>query len=90
MRVLAILFGVGTAVGIAAGVSAAPAESGIQLAQAQDSARRQGPVQAQASAAAPVTAKVARRGHGRFAGARRGDAPVRRWLGQGAERYQSN
>ena len=59
MRVLAILLGVGTAVGIAAGVSPAPAASSIQLAQAQDSARRRGPAQAQASAAAPVTAKVA-------------------------------
>jgi hypothetical protein len=37
MRVLAILFGVRTAVSIVAGVSAAPAQSGIQLAQAQDS-----------------------------------------------------
>jgi hypothetical protein len=37
MRVLAILLGVGTAVGIAAGVSPAPAASSIQLAQAQDS-----------------------------------------------------
>jgi hypothetical protein len=36
MRVLAILFGMGTAVGIIAGVSAAPVESGIQVAQAQD------------------------------------------------------
>ena len=37
MRVLAILFGVRTAVSIVAGVSAAPAQSGIQRAQAQDS-----------------------------------------------------
>jgi hypothetical protein len=42
MRVLAILLGVGTAVGIAAGVSPAPAASSIQLAQAQDSAAPSG------------------------------------------------
>jgi hypothetical protein len=42
MRVLAILFGVGTAVGIVAGVSAAPVESGKQLAQAQDSGAQSG------------------------------------------------
>ena len=59
MRVLAILFGVGTAVGIAAGVSAAPAESSIQLAQAQDAGHAVGrPVPVPASAATPETAKA--------------------------------
>ena len=42
MRVLAVLFGVGTAVGIAASVSAAPNESSIQLAQAQDAGTQSG------------------------------------------------
>ena len=42
MRALAILFGVGTAVGIVAGVSAAPVESGMQLAQAQQSGGQSG------------------------------------------------
>jgi hypothetical protein len=42
MKVLAILFTVGTAVGIVAGVSAAPAESRIQLAQAQGSGTQAG------------------------------------------------
>ena len=41
MRALAILFGVGTAVGIVAGVSAAPVES-LQLAQAQQSGAQSG------------------------------------------------
>ena len=42
MRVLAVLFGVGTAVGIAASVSAASNESSIQLAQAQDAGTQSG------------------------------------------------
>ena len=42
MRVLAVLFGVGTAMGIAAGVSAAPNESRIQLVQAQDAGTQSG------------------------------------------------
>ena len=42
MRVLAVLFGVGTAVGIAASVSAAPNESSVQLAQAQDAGTQSG------------------------------------------------
>ena len=42
MRVLAVLFGVGTAVGIAASVSAASNERSIQLAQAQDAGTRSG------------------------------------------------
>jgi hypothetical protein len=42
MKVLAMLFGVGTAVGIVAGVSAASAERGIQLAQARDSGAQSG------------------------------------------------
>jgi hypothetical protein len=42
IRVLAVLFGVGTAVGIAASVSAAPNESSVQLAQAQDASTQSG------------------------------------------------
>ena len=42
MRVLSVLFGVGTAVGIAASVSAAPNESSVQLAQAQDAGTQSG------------------------------------------------
>ena len=41
MRVLAVLFGVGK-LGIAASVSAAPNESSIQLAQAQDAGTQSG------------------------------------------------
>jgi hypothetical protein len=40
MKLLAILFGVGTAVGVVAGVSAVSAESDIRLAQAQGSFTR--------------------------------------------------
>src|SRR4051794_23551783 len=42
MKVLTILFGVGTAVGLAAGVSSAPAKSGIQVSQAQNSGAQTG------------------------------------------------
>ena len=42
MRALAVLFGVGTAVGIAASVSAAPNESSVQLAQAQNASTQSG------------------------------------------------
>ena len=42
MKVLAVLFGMGTAVGIAASVSAAPNESSVQLAQAQNASTQSG------------------------------------------------
>ena len=89
MRVLAILLGVGTAVGIAAGVSPRLLLAASSSRRRRISPRRREPVQAQASAAALVTAKGNprrwRRGHWRFAGARRGDAPVRRSLGHDAK-----
>src|SRR4051794_33480385 len=43
MKLLAILFGVGTAVSVVAGVSAVSAESGIRLAQAQGAQAGAGP-----------------------------------------------
>ena len=77
MRVLAVLFGVGTAVGIAASVSAAPNESSIQLAQAQDAGTQSGAVPVPASAVVPVTAKAAPRSRAvRRSAARRRGSPA--------------